>query len=273
MTRSVLLSGLVSLGLLAGCGAAPPPVSPTPSPAIETSIKSQASSAAPETEMLGQLFRGVAYNKGGTQDWHVELNKGSCYWFIGQGDEGVERLGLIVWDGGGSRVTDEKSKTNSSVVQHCPKSTGTFKFEAKVLKGAGHFAVGVFSKDAPPPPPTPEAPKAPDLEKIINDDAAAQAPGATLVGNLYSAQNGKMDWYTSLSAGKCYWFIGAGGDDIDDFYIYLWDQNQKRMGEQKSSGRKATFGHCPTKDGMYHIQVKTDSSSEKFKLGVFEKKK
>ena len=272
MNRSSFFASAVVIVASAGCGATPKQVSATPSPEIETSIKAQAASAAPETAMVGQLFRGTAFEKGGTQDWHVELNKGTCYWFIGQGDGGVERLGLSVWDTTGSKVTDEKSKTNSSVVQHCPKSTGTFKFEAKALRGNGHFAVGVFSKDAPPEPVV-EAPKAPDLEKMINDDAAAQAPGATQVGKFLAAQNGKMDWYTSLSAGKCYWFIGAGGDDIDDFYIYLWDPSNTRIGEQKSTGHQATFGHCPKKDGMFKVQVKTDSSSEKFKLGIFEKKK
>ena len=44
-------------------------------------------------------------------------------------------------------------------------------------------------------------------------------------------------------------------------------------GSRKSTGKKATFGHCPEKAGMFHIQVKTDSKSEKFKLGVFEKDK
>lgn len=274
LALSLSLTTLVAGGL-AGCGHAPPPVAPTPSPQIEASIKSQASAAAPDTEMVGQLFRGVAYDKGELTDWHVELTQGNCYWFIGAGDGGVEKLSVYVWDQSNSRVAQERSKTNTAVVQACPKSTGTFKVEAKVMGGAGHYALGVFAKAAPEPPPEPvkEEKKGPDLEAIINKDAAAQAPGATLVGDFYSAANGKMDWYTTLSRGKCYWFIGAGGDDIDDFYIYLWDPSNKRVGEQKSSGRKATFGHCPKEDGMFHIQVKTDSKSEKFKLGVFQKAK
>jgi hypothetical protein len=269
-TVSSLAIALGALGL-AACSSAPP-VTATPSPQVEADVTSQATTAAPGAQMVGQLYRGVAMKKGEFSDFHVELESGKCYYFSGAGDDGVAQLGLYLWDPANHRTTSDRSKGHTSFIQYCATATGTFKVEEKVLAGAGHYAFAIYSKDAPPPPPKPEAPKEPTLEDMITDDANAEAPGATLQGDYLSADNGKTEWSLLLEKGKCYWFIGAGDKKIDDFYIYLWDPANKRIGESKASARKASYGHCPKEGGMFKVQVKTDTSKAVFKLGVFVKK-
>ena len=72
------------------------------------------------------------------------------------------------------------------------------------MGGAGHYALGVFTKAAPEPvaEPVKVEPKGPDLEAIINQDAESQAPGSKLVGKYFSAQNGKMDWLHDALEGQ-----------------------------------------------------------------------
>lgn len=267
----VCVAALVALN---GCGRAAPEVGETPDPKLESMINQQAETAAPGSEMVTKtLFRGIGYDKGDSQDFRVELQAGQCYVFVGAADETVGALQLFLWDPSESRVESDRSKKREALMQYCPKETGTFKLQGKIGKGAGHFAIGVFGKEAPEKPVV-EAPKDDklDLEKMITDEATATAPGATQVGNFYTGTASKNDFFVQLEKGTCYWFIGAAQKGVDDYYIYLWDQNNKRMGETKASSNKAQFGHCAEKSSMYRVQVKVDSDKDEVKLGIFAKK-
>jgi hypothetical protein len=142
---SVPALGLLCIAAATGCKSAPE-VAATPSPEIERDVRSQAESSAPGSSMVGQLYRGIAYDKGEFSDFHVELEGGKCYYFSAAGDQTVRSIGLYLWDPSDSRVESDKSKTRKSFLQHCPETTGSYKVEAKVLGGAGHYAVGVFAK-------------------------------------------------------------------------------------------------------------------------------
>jgi len=181
---SIVVGSAMLLGL-AGCGGAPP-VSATPSPELQGMIEQKAEAAAPESQAVGALFRGVGYRKGEFQDFHVELEAGNCYWFVAAGDPGITAFTLTVWDGSKDEVGQDKSKSREALVEHCPKKTGTFKFQGKVGRGAGHFAIGLFAKAAPEDAaPVEEGPKKADLEQMITDEASSVAPEATQVGNFY----------------------------------------------------------------------------------------
>jgi hypothetical protein len=248
-------------------------VNPTPSPEIDSLIQQQAETAMPGSQQIAeQLFRGVAYDKGGSQDFRIELEQGKCYGFVGAADPGVERLEIFLWDPGDSRIDSNKSKTREAFVQYCADKTGTYRFQAKVGRGAGHFAVGVFGKDAPEKAPEPTVAKM-DLEKIIEDEAGSVAPGATRLGNFYKATTEKADFYVQLDKNTCYWFIGAATEAVDDYYIYLWDQKKTRIGETKADTNRAHFGHCAESSAMYHLQVKVDDADDEVKLGVYAKAK
>jgi hypothetical protein len=280
MTRFAPIAVLaLSLAAAAvGCGGKRHQIAKEPSPGIDAGVESQRS-AFSEAEPVGELHRGSIDRTGTGQQFRVEMEVGQCYYLVGQGDDQVQKLALYLWDGTGSRVASEGSSSNTVVLSHCPESTGLYKFESKVKEGAGHFAVGVFKKPntAKAVVETPAEPAKVDrglaLEKIITAEAAAVAAGATQKGTFYKAGAVEVtDWYIELQKGQCYWFIGAATDEVDDYYIYLWDPANVRIGQTKADTNKATFGHCPVKTGMFHLQVKVDDEDGAVRLGVFEKK-
>ena len=118
------------------------------------------------------------------------MQAGLCYWLVGAGDGGVGAFTITAWDPSDDRVGSDKSKTREALVQHCPSKTGSYKFEGKVARGAGHFAIGVFAKEAPEAAEAPadSGPQKADLEKLIAEEAAAVAPSATQVGNFYKSR-------------------------------------------------------------------------------------
>ncbi len=245
-------------------------MSPTPSPELESMIQQQAESAAPASEQVGALYRGVAVDHGEFEEFRVEVESGQCYYFVVAGDPGIEVFHLMVYKEDSKRpVSDDKQKGREALARYCPEKTQVAKVRAKVGRGAGHFAMGVFKK------PNNEA-AAPtdeklDLDAVIQADAEAAASGSTLV-NLYESKGEKTDLYVKLDKGTCYWFIGAAQKEVDDYYIYLWDQGKKRIGETKADGNKAQFGYCATAAGMYHLQIKVDDATDAVKLGVYAKR-
>lgn len=259
----------LAFSLLAACRGEAPPVSPTPSPELESLIQQQAESAAPGSEQVGALYRGIAVDHGEFEDFRVEVESGQCYYFVAAGDPTIEVFHLMVYKEDSKRpVSDDKQKGREAMTRYCPEKTQVAKFRGKVGRGAGHFAIGVFKKPNNEAVATEEKL---DLDAIIKADAETAASGSTLV-NLYESKGEKTDLYVQLEKGTCYWFIGAAQKQVDDYYIYLWDQQKKRLGETKADGNKAQFGYCATAAGMYHLQIKVDDASDAVKLGVFAKR-
>jgi hypothetical protein len=137
--------------------------------------------------------------------------------------------------------------------------------------------VGVYVKAAPdgtvPAPPTGPTAPAQDLGAQCDAEAKASAPGAERVGDHFSGNADETDWYTALEVGKCYWFIGVGGEGVNELWLYLWDPADKRITANKAESNKVTVGHCPEKAGMFHFQAKIGSGSGEYKVGVYAKKK
>lgn len=127
----------------------------------------------------------------------------------------------------------------------------------------------------PPPPPEPEPTPEPrvDLDARVARLAATSAAGAERVGNFYEGSSDKTDWYVALEKGTCYWLVGAGDDDVDELYLYLWSPGNQRLGESKSESSEVTLGHCPTASGMHHFQAKVSAGSGRYKVGVYAKAK
>ena len=269
----ILAASALAFTVLTACRGEAPPVSPTPSAELESMIKQQAESAAPESEQVGALYRGVAYDHGEAEEFRVETEAGQCYTIVATGDPTIEVFDLRVWGKGRSPAARDKSKGREALVQYCPEETGVARFEGKVARGAGHFAIGVFKKAAPEKvEPVAAKEDKLDLDKIIADEAAGAAPGAKLE-NMYVAKGKQTDWYAQLKKNQCYWVIGAGQKDVDDFYLYMWDPKNDRIGQTKADSNKAQFGHCPKEDGMFHIQLKVDNDDDEAKVGVFSKPK
>jgi hypothetical protein len=152
---------LFAFALLVACRGEAPEVGATPDPQLDSMVNQQAESAAPGSVMVSEtLLRGVGYDKGELQDFHVEMTAGNCYVIVGAADETVTSLHVTVWDPNNKRVGQDRSKSREALVQHCPKETGSYKIQGKIGRGAGHFAIGVFGKEAPEKGAVAEEPKA-----------------------------------------------------------------------------------------------------------------
>ncbi|HEX7602173.1 MAG TPA: hypothetical protein VF316_11230, partial [Polyangiaceae bacterium] len=127
----------------AGAKPAPPPAAAPED--LEAMIEKQASSAAPGAKRVGEFFAGST-KTGEKSDWFTALDPANCYWIIGAGGKGVKKLFMYLWDPDTKRVADNLSDNPTSVLGHCPKQGGMFKFEAKVDSGSGEYKVGIYAK-------------------------------------------------------------------------------------------------------------------------------
>ncbi|MBW2529768.1 MAG: hypothetical protein JRI23_36665 [Deltaproteobacteria bacterium] len=277
--RTKIIGMCIVLAAFINCRRDKPPVSPTPPAWLVTVVQDQATQHAPDAQLVGNMYQGVAHEEGDDTEWPLTLEPGQCYWFSGAGDQGIEELELFLYDPQDDRVAKATDGAPRAMMAHCPTVPGMYKLRAKAEEGRGHFHVGVYAKAAPegtatPPAPTgTAAPAGQDLAALCDAEAKAAAPGAERVGDHFSGNADETDWYTALEVDKCYWFIGVGGEGVSELWLYLWDPADKRITTNKSESNKVTVGHCPEKPGMYHFQAKIGSGSGEYKVGVYAKKK
>lgn len=278
-TMSLPLLSLTVLGVLGTSGCHEDHViSPTPPTWLDAKIDQTAKTAAPDGQKVGETYHGVAQQDDEKVDWTVQLDAQHCYLLSGQGDENVQKLSLYAFDPIDKRIDSRRADTNTSLLKVCPEMAGPWRIQGKVAEGYGHFGMGVYAIAAAPkpaaPPPTPAAPPPADLASAIESQATNAAPGATRVGGYFDGSSDFTDWFTSLDPGNCYWFIGAGEQGkVKKLSIYLWDPQNKRLGENRSESNTVMVGHCPTSAGMYKFEAKVESGSGPYKVGVFSKKK
>lgn len=287
--RSVVVGSLIVLALTA-CNRRKQPLTAEPPDWMEGKLTEMAQQRAPGAVAVSPTFKAIAYDEDEFTRWDVKLEQGYCYYFSGIGDPGVEELYLALYDQEDDEVVDDEADDPAQlVIEYCPEVSGTYRLEAKVHDGAGHYMVGVFgtSKDgtAPAPAGAPaEATAAPQppaelpaagggLEGRIEKLAGASAPDADRVGDYFKGSSAKTDWYVALEKGKCYWFIGAGEDTIGKISLFLWDPNDKRLEQNPSETNEVTIGFCPEVGGMHHFQAKVEEGEGAYMVGVYAKVK
>jgi len=280
--RNLIVAGSIvaALGLLSCHHKAP--ISPTPPPWLPTAVQEQVTQQAPDATLVGNLYPGLADDDNRKTDYNVTLEKGKCYWISAAGDQTIEEIALYLFDPEDHRVAKEPARGPRTVMaNYCPEVTGSFRLQAKITEGRGHFAVGVYAKGAavgatPPPAAAPSATAAPgaqDLGATADQEAKGAAAGAARVGEFFKGNADETDWYTQLDPTKCYWFLGIGGGEIKELWLFLWDPDEKRIAANKSETNKVVVGHCPAKSGMFHFQAKVGSGSGSYVVGLYAKDK
>lgn len=286
--KKVVLLGL-SLLALAACRRAKAPLTPAPPEWFEAELTKIATGVAPQAEPVSDAFKAVAFKEDDRTDWRIELAPGACYVFVGIGDQTAEELYLNLFDPEDDRVEKKKESPARVAMEYCVEKPGLHRIEGKVTEGHGHYAVQVFVNPArgnappvaaPPPRPTPSpagepAPTAApaDLEGAIKALAKSEAQGAEQIGDFFTGSADKTDWYTALDKNKCYWFVGAGDEGVEELHLYLWDPSDERITANKSTQNRVNVGHCPKVSGMFHFQAKVHAGAGTYKVGVFAKKK
>jgi hypothetical protein len=285
-SRLLLLSSVVALSLVVGCGGggrrhhARQPVGAVAAgpaqadPQLDQLADSQAKAASARRSgapLNGQILHGETSRPGSSQEFRVELDGGHCYWFGGATNEMGQRITLKVTDPHGAEVAVEKSKTTDAVLEYCPTTDGIFKIES-TLAHHGQFSVAVYQGTRLAPAAAPAGPVDATPEALIQKEALAAAPGAKQVGAFYEGSADETSWSTSLTKGRCYWFIGAGTPGkVKKLSLYVWDQSNKRLTDNKASSNVVTVGHCAKDTGMFKFQAKVRSGSGLYKVAVFEK--
>ena len=276
--KGALLAPLFSLTF--ACSHAPPvPSGPVPSSdTLIPLVDAQALQTEPGGQRVAPHFLGATTEEDGHIDWNLTLEAGFCYTVAGVGGQGVKHLYLYMWDPTDKRVATEKPERPSVNLRYCPDFSGSYRVQAKTGEGYGPLAVGVYAVAAPPkaaPPPPPPPPPVLDLSAVIEQQAAAVAPGAVRVGEFYrgvaAGGNDRSDWFTMLEPGRGYWFIGAGAPTVKELYLYLWNPQLQRVSDNRSSSNQSMIGHCPTVPGMYKVQAKVSSGKGEYQLGVYAK--
>lgn len=123
----------------------------------------------------------------------------------------------------------------------------------------------------PPVAPTPPA----WLVTVVQDQAAQNAPGAELVGNIYQGvayeQGDTTDWSVPLEAGKCYWFSAAGDQGIERLYLSLYDPEDDRVEREKPDSPRVMLAYCPEMAGMHRVEALAKRGRGHFHMGVYAK--
>jgi len=299
--RSLLPVTVAALGLLPACGHRPPPaVDPTLSPALGAQADALAHAAMPGGARLPEALIGVAYGPDQGTEWQVPLQAGQCYVFGYASDPGVARFTFTLWSPSGGRALAARGKPGQGVVNHCAMETGPYRVEGRVASGAGHFVSVVYASGpsavaavvggpvvavGPQPVvmiggPAPVVQVAvagapPTLGEAIDRQAAAMAPGAARVGDFLNGIGDESEWHPMLSAGACYWFIGAGDPaSVKTLSLYLWDPRGGRVTENRSGNERSTLGYCATAPGEYKLEGKVSRRPGPlgpYKVGVYAK--
>jgi hypothetical protein len=298
--------GPALLVLVAACGGGrrfDGAVSPALNPALEPVAETEARSAMADGQRAGPALAGVAYGPGQATDWTVSLQASACYAFGFSADASVTRLSMLLYEPSGRRVAAARVLGNTSVLYYCAPVSGPFRLEGKVLAGGGHFVVVGYSKGgaagqasafvisgpaasavavggpAAPPAPTPGgAPAAAaglDIPTAIDKQAAVAAVGASRLGDFFTGVGDQSDWAAQLSAGTCYWFIGAGdASKTHGLTLSLWDPHGAPLAQGRSDSQVATLAYCAREAGSYRFEAKVNGGNPAkadYKVAVYAK--
>ena len=263
---------------------------------VRESLANLAQAAAPGQPAVTPVF-------GGTMAWRrpysffVQMEAGRCYTILGQGGPGVIDLDLFLFDPGNQRVALDRHTNNWPRISYCASSPGSYRIEAKVKRGSGEAAIraylanGAAQPAAPaapavivptsapppvvviPPPPEGEPDNGPDtLSFAVDQQAQVNAPGYQRVGAIYRGagmEGGRSDWYLPLEAGRCYYFIGAGGAGVRKLFLYLWGPDGRRVADRRNPGPLTVMPFCAPYAGQYHTQAKIDDGAGEYRLGIY----
>lgn len=263
---------------------------------LRSQLAQLAAQKAPGAGPVGAPIGGLLGNRQALTQY-VTLQAGHCYTIVGVGGQGVADLDLALFDPNGKRVANDIGFDATPSLQHCATWPGAYRVEAKVKRGAGEVAVQVLvaggaaavvpprpagGDGMPPPDPSlqphaaPPPTAGPDaLGAHVDSQAAALAPGAQRVGNLYAAlapKGQKNDWFVPLEGGHCYTFIAAGGAGVQFLSQFLWDPSGRRVTDHKSKSPESVMAFCPAFAGPYHLQAKVEKGGGEIRVGVYAKK-
>jgi hypothetical protein len=115
--------------------------------------------------------------------------------------------------------------------------------------------------------------QAQSLGEIVDQQVAAGAPRLHRIGDYYQAiatrKGDRSDWYLPLEAGRCYWLGGAGGGEVRELFLYVWDPDNRRLADNRPKSPTVTLAFCAAKSGMHHVQAKVARGAGPYLVGAY----
>jgi hypothetical protein len=115
--------------------------------------------------------------------------------------------------------------------------------------------------------------QAQSLAEIVDQQVAAGAPRLHRIGDYYQAvatrKGDRSDWYLPLEAGRCYWLGGAGGGEVRELFLYVWDPDNRRLADNRPKSSTVTLAFCAAKSGMHHVQAKVARGAGPYLVGAY----
>lgn len=89
----------------------------------------------------------------GRANWSLNLEPGSCYWFVGAGDARVKSSKLLLFGSNGKLVVETPNDSPTPALSYCTPTAATVNLQARI-GGDGLYRTLVYSRPMPAAPPS-----------------------------------------------------------------------------------------------------------------------
>ncbi|NMC72608.1 MAG: hypothetical protein GYA57_21480 [Myxococcales bacterium] len=204
----------------------------------------------------------------------LQLSRGNCYEIAAlPRPGGIRDLDLLLDDGAGNRVAEDRLETNDPRISFCPDQTGTYQLLIHAYDGSGGYAAWVYRMGAAPR----------DLPGISGRLATAYARlAAQLFGkgfrpvgtpNQQPAEPGRQDSHTvRVQRGSCYVVAALASDEGMDVDLEVRDYLLRAVSVDVAGDPDGRVYVCPDRTAEFHATVTVARGRGQYMLVLFENK-
>ncbi|MBN1771525.1 MAG: hypothetical protein JXB32_09705 [Deltaproteobacteria bacterium] len=204
----------------------------------------------------------------------LQLSRGSCYEIAAlPRPGGIRDLDLLLDDGAGNRVAEDRLETNEPRIAFCPDRTGTYQLVVHAYDGGGGYVAWVYRLGA----------TTSDLPGISGRLSTAYARlSAQLFGkgfhpvgtpNQQPADAGRQDSHAlRLEHGNCYVVAALASDEGMDIDIEVRDYLLRGVSVDVAREPDARVFVCPDRTAEFHATVTVARGRGQYMLVLFENK-
>lgn len=204
----------------------------------------------------------------------LQLSRGNCYEIAAlPRPGGIRDLDLLLDDGAGNRVAEDRLETNEPRISFCPDRTGAYQLVVHAYDGGGGYAAWVYRMGAAPR----------DLPGISGRLATAYArlaaqlhgKGFRPVGtpNQQPAEPGRQDSHAvRMQRGSCYVVAALASDEAMDIDLEVRDYLLRGVSVDVAGDPDGRVYVCPDRTAEFHATVTVARGRGQYMLVLFENK-
>lgn len=202
----------------------------------------------------------------------VRLTGGMCYRFVAVGGEGVEDLGLRVYQGA-SEIGRDDATASEATASYCATADTTVRARLQMETGSGEVAIAAYSggrqqaasQSTPAQPAIPVGGEGDDyLSRQIRAHHGRVGQGRNGVSQMFRASlRASQDraFPVRLEGGRCYTIIAVGAPSVRDLDLFLISPNGMEQERDAGPNNHAIVNTdpCPRWSGTYNIRLRVFS--------------